>query len=79
MHMMAVSMEEMRITFERVLSDTMKSTKQKFIELLPQLLSRVRNARHFKDPCDEETDTSTEKQGYEMRYEVTDTLTASSG
>jgi len=48
LHMMAVSMEEMRITFERVLTDTMKAFKQRFMECLPQLLSQARNIRHLK-------------------------------
>lgn len=47
--MMVVSMEEMKITFERVLTESLRSMKNKLISELPNMLSTCKIVRHKKE------------------------------
>jgi hypothetical protein len=48
LHLMAVSMEEMKITYERILADSLKSMKNRFVESLPGVVTKTRNMKHLK-------------------------------
>lgn len=47
--MLTVSIEEMKIAFEKVLVDSMRNLKHKIVEELPQLMILSRNVRHLKE------------------------------
>jgi hypothetical protein len=38
----------MKINFERVLADSLKNMKNRFIESLPGLVTKTRNMKHLK-------------------------------
>lgn len=49
MRLMAVSMEEMRITFERVLAEAMRSVRNRVVGELQAVFERCRTVRHSRE------------------------------